>query len=138
MRWNPMLPSILGGILLAGAAVAEDAPSRYDPKAAHAEADRNGDGQIDRQEFYVRMVEIFFHGDVDKDGFMKPEELNAVTLIEEDFSEADGDRDGRISLYEFIEVRYDDLEDADTDSNGRLSVEEVVAVFEASQPESSK
>jgi Ca2+-binding EF-hand superfamily protein len=59
------------------------------------------------------MVEVFYHADVDKTGFLKPEELNKATVFEEDFSEADKNGDGRI----------------DTDSNGLLSVEEVTAAF---------
>ena len=76
------------------------------------------------------MVEVFFHADTDKNGFMKPEELNRATVMEEDFSKADRNGDGSITLYEFIEFRFHLFEATDTDSSGGLSVEEVVAAFE--------
>ena len=95
-----------------------------------ARADMNGDGQIDRREFHLRLVEVFYHADTDKSGFLTPEQLNRATVFEEDFSEADKDGDGRISLYEFIDYRFDDFDEVDTDSNGLLSVGEVTAAFE--------
>jgi Ca2+-binding EF-hand superfamily protein len=118
-------------VLSTASAQANGPRPTHDPRAAHAQADLNGDGQIDRREFHLRMVEVFFHADTDKTGFLKPEELNKATVIEEDFSEADMNGDGRISLHEFIEYRFDDFDAADTDSNGRLSVEEIVAAFES-------
>jgi Ca2+-binding EF-hand superfamily protein len=117
-------------VLSAAFAGADTAKPEHDPRAAHAEADQNKDGQIDRREFHLRMVEVFFHADTDKNGFLKPEELNRATVLEEDFSEADKDGDGLIKLYEFIEYRFHLFDEADTNSNGTLSVEEVVAAFE--------
>jgi Ca2+-binding EF-hand superfamily protein len=128
MRWISIFLLTLALVLSTTSAQA-DTPT-HDARAAHAQADLNGDGQIDRREFHLRMVEVFFHADADKTGFLKPEELNKATVIEEDFGEADKDGDGRISLYEFVEFRFNDFDEADTDSNGLLSVEEVVAAFE--------
>ena len=132
MRWISLSLLTLAMVLSAALASADDPKPdpAHDPRAAHAEADLNDDGQIDRREFHLRMVEVFFHADTDKNGFMKPEELNRATLLEEDFGKADNDGDGKISLYEFIEFRFHLFEEADTNSNGTLSVEEVVAVFE--------
>jgi len=128
MRW---LPIFFTALVLPTASAWADAPKPgYDPRAAHAEADLDADGQIDRREFHLRMVEVFFHADTDKGGFLKPEELDQATVLEEDFSGADRDGDGRISLPEFIEYRFHAFDEADSDSNGRLSVEEVIAVFE--------
>jgi Ca2+-binding EF-hand superfamily protein len=108
---------------------AEGQPPTYDPKAAHAEADRNGDGMVDREEFHQRMVEVFFHADRDKDGFMTFEELEATVSFPQDFRDADTDGDGRISLYEFMRVRFYDYDRVDTNGDGLLSVDEVVAEF---------
>jgi Ca2+-binding EF-hand superfamily protein len=129
MRWIPIFFLTLALALLATSAGADASKPKHDPRAAHAQADQNGDGQIDRREFHLRMVEIFFHADADKNGFMKPEELNRATGLEEDFSKADKNGDGKIMLYEFIEFRVDLFDEADADSNGSLSVDEVVAVF---------
>lgn len=101
----------------------------YEPRKAHAEADANGDGMIDRAEFHERMVEIFFHGDRDKDGYMTWAELEKVVLLPDDFRDADRNDDGRISLHEFIRVRFDDYDVVDTSGDGLLSVAEVIAVF---------
>jgi hypothetical protein len=130
MRWISTFFLTLALVLSTSSAGAEDPAPAHDPRAAHAKADLNGDGQIDRREFHLRMVEVFYHADVDKTGFLKPEELNKATVFQEDFSEADKNGDGRISLHEFIEYRFDDFDEADTDSNGLLSVEEVTATFE--------
>ena len=111
------------------AALADDRPT-HDPRSAHKEADTNGDGHVDRAEFHARMVEIFFHGDANKDGYMMPAELEKTVAFPDDFRDADRDGDGRYSLYEFIEVRFYDFRLVDTDHNGLLSVEEVVTVFE--------
>ena len=131
MRWISTFFLTLALVLLTGPIGAEDPAPAHDPKAAHAQADKNGDGYIDRREFHLRMVEVFYHADVDKTGFLAPAELNKATVFEEDFSEADGNGDGKISLYEFIEYRFDDFDEVDTDSNGLLSVQEVVASFKS-------
>jgi Ca2+-binding EF-hand superfamily protein len=131
MRWISISFTMMALLFPGISAQAEASAPTHDPKAAHAKADLNGDGQIDRREFHLRMVEVFYHADVDKTGFLKPEELNKATVFEEDFSGADKNGDGRISLYEFIEYRFDDFDEADTDSNGLLSVEEVTAAFES-------
>ncbi len=113
----------------ASTALAEKGPT-HDPRAAHKEADTNGDGHVDRAEFHARMVEIFFHGDSNKDGYMVWAELAKAVALPDDFRDADRNGDGRYSLYEFIEVRFHDFGIVDTNHDGLLSVEEVVKVFE--------
>jgi Ca2+-binding EF-hand superfamily protein len=105
------------------------APSQ-DPHEAFAQADENGDGRIDREEFHRRMVEVFFHGDHDKDGYMTQEELVATVTFPKDFDGAARDANGRISLYEFIRVRFATFDEVDTNRDGLLSLEEVVATYE--------
>jgi hypothetical protein len=129
MRGAVLLLCVLVGT--AGAAsAAETAAAPHDPRAAFAETDTNHDNRIDRQEFHERMVEVFFHGDRDKNGFMAWPELEAVVAFPEDFRGADRDGDERISLYEFIRVRFEDYDPVDTDGDGLLSLDEIVAVFE--------
>jgi hypothetical protein len=111
-------------------AFAEEAAKSHDPRAAFSETDENGDGRVDREEFHHRMVEIFFHGDRDKDGHMTPEELAGAVEFPKDFDGADRNADGRISLYEFIQVRFATFDEVDTDRDGLLSVEEVIGAFE--------
>jgi Ca2+-binding EF-hand superfamily protein len=54
-------------------------------------------------------VEIFFHGDRDKDGYLNQEELVAARY----------------------RVRFGTFEEVDTNRDGVLSLEEVVATYEA-------
>jgi Ca2+-binding EF-hand superfamily protein len=111
-------------------AFAAEPVTAHDPRAAFGETDKNGDARVDREEFHHRMVEIFFHGDRDKDGYMTTEELAGAVEFPKDFDGADRNADGRISLYEFIQVRFATFDEVDTDKDGLLSVEEVVAAFE--------
>ncbi len=131
MSWIPIFFLTLALVLSTTSAQANGPRPTHDPRAAHAQADLNGDGQIDRREFHMRMVEVFYHADTDKTGFLTAAELNKATVFEEDFSGADKAGDGKISLYEFIEYRFDDFDAADTDGNGLLSVDEVIAAFES-------
>lgn len=130
MKWISIFFFTLVLVLSTSPAGAEDSAPSHDPKVAHAQADRNGDGYIDRREFHLRMVEVFYHADTDKTGFLTPQQLNQATVLPEDFGEADRNGDGKVSLYEFTEYRFDDFDEADTDENGLLCIEEVTAVFE--------
>jgi Ca2+-binding EF-hand superfamily protein len=103
-------------------------PPPHDPRAAHAATDRNHDGEINREEFEQRMVQIFYFSDVDKDGFVTIGQLSAFDeeLL---FEAGDSDSDARLSLAEFQKVRFENYRDADTDKSGTLSVEEVTEAF---------
>ena len=128
---HPIFRALVVLVLLAAApASAEEPKPPGDPRVAFAETDENGDGRVDREEFHHRMVEIFFHGDRDKDGFMTPTELAGAVEFPKDFDGADRDADGRISLYEFIGVRFGTFDEVDTNRDGLLSVEEVIEAYE--------
>jgi Ca2+-binding EF-hand superfamily protein len=108
---------------------AENAPV-HDPKVAFAESDENGDGRIDRAEFVARLVEIFFHGDRDKDGLLTFAELEPVVAFPEDFRNADASGDGKISMPEFLKARAGTFDAADADGDGLLALEEVTGAYE--------
>lgn len=112
------------GVVPAGADSVEDGA-----RAAHTEADRNGDGGIDRNEFYLRMVDNFYRADGDKDGALVLAELQG---IDEDmvFEPADRNGDEKVTLKEYIDQRFESFEDADVNSDGVLSVEEVIDAYE--------
>ena len=125
------LPILATCFLIGSAAWAERdlEKLRYDPAAAHAEVDKNGDGQIDREEFHLRMVEIYFHGDRDKDGYMSPAELAVILIYPKSAEGADRNNDGRISLHEFVNNRFSLFTSVDTNLDGMLSVPEVVGAW---------
>ena len=130
MRRIALALSILPLVAATGASAdREGSPPIADPRASHAATDENGDGQIDREEFHHRMVEVFYFSDRDKSGECDRDELD-VHDEEALFDHADRDGNGKLSMYEFVNGRFVDFEEADTDDDGTLSVEEVVAEFE--------
>jgi Ca2+-binding EF-hand superfamily protein len=109
---------------------AEEPAKPYDTKAAFDEADTNHDGAIALDEFYNRLVDVFFLGDTDKDGFLTEEEFVRVVVIKEDFAKVDANKDGKLSRREFISARLPLFVAIDTDKDGELSIEEVTAAYE--------
>jgi len=122
--------AILTTVLLAVGAAPAGADSMDDSaRAAHSESDSNADGRVDRNEFYVRMVEIFYRADGDKDGVLILVELQK---IDEDmvFEPADDDGDGKVTLSEYVDQRFESFHEVDANSDGLLSVEEVTDAYE--------
>lgn len=114
------------GLLAVAAFVARaaDAPA-YDVKAAFDQTDQNHDGAIEIDEYYDRLVDIFFLGDANKDGFLTEEEFVAVVVIKEDFTKVDKSGEGKLSRQEFVSARLPHFIEIDTDKNGSLSLSEV-------------
>jgi Ca2+-binding EF-hand superfamily protein len=118
------------GLMALGAftAVAAEAPG-YDVKKAFAETDKNGDGAIELDEYHARLVDIFFLGDVDKDGFLSEQEFLAVVVVKEDFALIDKNGDGKLAKREFVSARVTEFVKLDTDDDGALSLAEVEAAL---------
>jgi hypothetical protein len=123
-----VLPALFA--LAAAASFADEPAKPHDPRAAFSETDKNKDGKIDREEFHQRVMEIFFFGDTDKDGYLTQAELVATVVFPEDFEAADRNADGRYSYPEFVQVRFVTFDEVDSDDDGLLSVEEVVTAYE--------
>ncbi|HVO26912.1 MAG TPA: EF-hand domain-containing protein [Candidatus Margulisiibacteriota bacterium] len=119
-------------VMLGGAAWAQGPAQSYDPRAAFAQVDTNKDGQIDIEEFHVRLVEVFYSADTNKDGFLSADEYARLPFSGA-FKAADTNGDGRISLAEFVTIRFRQFEAADTNHDYQLSVDEVVTAYEGGQ-----
>jgi Ca2+-binding EF-hand superfamily protein len=129
MRATTMM-MLAAALVLARTASGGDPDSRkYDPHAAFAETDVNKDGVIDHAEFQERMNYIFFAADGNKDGHLDVAELKQLTFPE-DFTDNDKDKNGRVSMREFVRVRFHDFTVADKDDDGVLSEQEIVDAFE--------
>ena len=50
-------------------------------KESMKQADRNGDGKIDRGEFHQRMVDVFYQMDANRDGYLVQSELKGVDAV---------------------------------------------------------
>lgn len=121
--------ALLVTLALVAAAPAVADSMDYDARESHSLVDVNKNGYVDRGEFHVRMVEVFYHADADKDGLLVLVELQS---IHEDmvYLPADDDGDGKITLIEYVDHRFDGFDAADQNSDGQLSVEEIVQAYE--------
>jgi Ca2+-binding EF-hand superfamily protein len=128
---RPRSVAIIFAVALAALGSAAHARDQQKPdaQAAFAEADKNGDGEIDLCEFHTRIVEVFYNADSNKDGFLSADEYQHLPLSN-DFKDADPNGDARISLHEFVAIRYRQLVDADSNHDGALSLAEVTAAYE--------
>jgi Ca2+-binding EF-hand superfamily protein len=93
-----------------------------------ASADRNHDGRIGRVEFLERMKEGFYFIDADKDGFVVIAEYRHIQGGDpKQFATADRNRDGKLSLDEFLKAVSRDFDDADKSDDGVLDEVEMRA-----------
>ena len=101
--------------------------SRLDVQTIVKAADTNNDGQIDRVEYLQRMNDAFFFVDSNKDGYLTNDEIQATVagVKPQEIQAADGNRDGKMSMYEFHKAIAQDFDEADTNDDGRLSMQEV-------------
>ena len=129
-----MLRTTLQGLVVvlvfawAGTAFAQDGRAlESNPDVAHKAADTNGDGGIDHEEFHQRMVEVFYFADGDRNVYLVGVEI--ARTGRENPAAGDADKDGRISLKEFMDEAFDRFEAFDVDDNEELSLEEVRASY---------
>lgn len=90
--------------------------------------DLNADKQVDRDEFNIQEMEIFYHNDADRDGFLVKQE---TIMSQASFATVDQDKDGKLSGYEFIDSKLTDFDEIDSNSNGILTSDEFEAFLEA-------
>jgi Ca2+-binding EF-hand superfamily protein len=121
-----------GALLLVALSIAvaagADAPGTYDPRSAFSQSDTDHSGAIDRRELYDRSVEVFYHADDNKDGVLVVEEFRDLPRGD-DLKPGDSDRDGRLTVNEYVRIRDLEFESADGDKDGELTVDEVVEAW---------
>jgi Ca2+-binding EF-hand superfamily protein len=89
-------------------------------------ADKNKDGRIGRVEFLERMKEAFFFIDNDKDGSVVVAEYQIIQVGDpRRFAAADHNKDGKLSLDEFLKAVSADFDDADKNNDGVIDEEEM-------------
>jgi hypothetical protein len=110
----------LGAALLPGAAYADEPTD--DEVAAHDAVDKNDDGVIDRGEFHILIIEVFYLADDDKDGTLTRKELEKVEPGI--FDAADANDDDKLTLHEYENARFGDYEAADTNEDGVVTLPE--------------
>jgi hypothetical protein len=116
-------------LMLTASGWAADPGKPYDPRAAFAATDTNKDGQIDIEEFHVRLVEVFYNADTNKDGFLSVDEYERLPFSGA-FKDADTNGDGRVSLPEFVTIRFRQFEEADTNHDFQVSLDETITAYE--------
>jgi len=113
--------TLIALILLAAAGGAR---ARAADSQGWAEADRNGDGTIDRPEAERRALDLFSFVDNNKDAYLSRDEYGALVLEGSSFAAVDANHDGKISTHEFVAVRYREFDAADRNHDGRLTEDE--------------
>ena len=109
------------GVLVPSGGVFAQATAPPDAKTWVREHDKNGDGKLDREEFHQAVIESFFFRDTNKVGYLTIIELRVVTPEERKALQ----RNGQLTLQEYLNALHRDFEAADSDKDGLLTVEEI-------------
>lgn len=136
----PIPRSLLAALLGAAAASLPVAASGTEPvpsptlsSAAFSKADRNADGRVDLEEFRRDIVQAWHALDLDGDGWITREEIQALPdasarrSLERMLRRADADGDSRLSFSEVVRYRMARFDAADVDRDDRLSLNELLA-----------
>ncbi len=94
--------------------------------AAFKEADLNGDGILEIDEYVAYMVNLFASLDKDRDGFLVIADIPETPP--ERFRQYDRNGDNKISLGEGVGFKVVEFFDADTNNDGVMSLAELLAL----------
>jgi hypothetical protein len=126
--WILVAPLVLtlGAAALPGAARADDTESEHDA------TDTNDDGVINRVEFNVLLIDIYYRADENRDGKLSRAELEKVEPGV--FDAANVDKDDQLTLREYQNARRRDFEAADADNDGNVTLTEAEAFDSSLRP----
>jgi Ca2+-binding EF-hand superfamily protein len=118
---------LLRGTLVAGCLItAASAVTAQDAQEDFRTTDRNGDGAVDAQEYRLRMVEVFYLADKNKDSSLTLEELQSSETVDvAAYGAADANGNGVLLMQEFVEYRMTNFSQADANKDGKLTADEV-------------
>jgi len=129
MRWF-VSPAVLAALVAATMASGQQSPP-VELQSIFNKADKNNDGHIDRIEYLSVQTEVFFFTDADKDGFLTVVEIRKVSpLDQKTFEAADRDKDGKLSMDEFLGAVSKDFDQADKDGSGKMSFDELMGAMQ--------
>ena len=92
--------------------------------------DMNGDNHIDRDEFNIQAMEVFYNTDKNKDGFLSRDEM---LLSDVAFKALDRERKGKVSGLTFIDSELMDFDRIDSNNDGRITFDEFDALVTSVQ-----
>ena len=129
-----VLPFVIAMLIIASTVYGQQQPSAGQ-QAMWDNVDKNKDGVIDRIEFLEAMTDAFFFVDADKDGQLTLTEIRTVaeTLDAKQFEDADRDKNGKLSIYEYENALSKDFDTADTNMDGKVTVEEFKLLRQGAQ-----
>jgi Ca2+-binding EF-hand superfamily protein len=112
--------------LMSADTVLAQRPQPFTRKQILESADINRDGRIGRVEFLERMKEAFFFIDADKDGYVVIAEYQLIQVGDpKRFAPADRNKDGKLSIDEFLKITSGDFDAADKNDDGVVDEEEM-------------
>ena len=94
--------------------------------------DLDGDDRIDIKEYHLRITDVYFFLDTDKDGKLTVVEIqrSMPNLDADQIGKADVNGDNIITIYEFRYVLYKDFETMDKNQDGSLDKQEMKTMVE--------
>lgn len=113
-------------VSLVGTLLEAQTPLRPDWKDRFRAHDVSGDGRIDRAEFQEWMVEVFFHRDQGRKGYLTIDDVRG-SMTPEVFKALDRKPDGKLGLSEFLNAMFQDFQAIDTGQEGSITIEQIEA-----------